>query len=113
MEIIARREGKVTVITLSGHLDVTTTAQTTEAFNQHLRDGQTQLVVDLSQLTYISSAGLRVLLAAAKEARRQNGDLRLAAIQTEEVTKVMRMSGFSNILKNFPDLPAAIASFTA
>ncbi len=113
MEITATSEGTVWVVKLIGNLDTPAAAQTAGFFEHHLKDGHARLVVDLSALTYLCSAGLRALLNAAKEARRQNGDLRLAAIQAEEVSRVLKMSGFDNILKVHPDVAAANASFAA
>jgi len=60
---------------------------------------------------YTSSAGLRVLLGAIKETRAQSGDIRLAGIQPD-VQKVLNLSGFTNILKVFDDVDAAVASFS-
>jgi anti-anti-sigma factor len=113
MEITIKPEGSVTVISITDKLDMATSGQMAEAFTHQLQDGQVKLVADFSRLTYLSSAGLRVLLTATKEARARGGDLRLAAIQSNEVDKVLRMSGLSNILKVYPDTALAIASFAA
>ena len=113
MEITAKLEGTVMIISLVGNLDEATTSQVNEFFARQLQDGRAKLVADFSQLAYLSSIGLQVLLTAVKEARRQGGDVRLAAIQSNDVDKVLRMSGFSNILKVYPDTPTAVASFAA
>lgn len=113
MEITAKPEGSVMIIVLVGNLDVATSPQVNEFLTGQLKTSHTKLVVDFSQLAYLSSAGLRVLLTAVKEARRQGGDLRLAAVQSDEVNKVLKMSGFSNIFKVFSDTPSAVASFAA
>ena len=113
MEITAKLERTVMIISLVGNLDVATTSQVNEFLARQLQDGRAKLVADFSQLAYLSSIGLRVLLTAVKEARRQGGDVRLAAIQSNYVDKVLRMSGFSNILKVYPDTPTAVASFAA
>ena len=64
----------------------------------------------LGTLEYTSSAGLRVLLSTLKEARQRGGDLRLAAVQ-ERVRRVLDLSGFTSILKCYPDVDAAVASY--
>lgn len=111
MEITAQHEKSVTVITLVGNLDVASSPQANDFLTNQLKTGHSQLVADFSQLAYLSSAGLRVLLTAVKEARRQGGDLRLSAVQSDEVTKVLRMSGFSNIFKVYEDTATAVSSF--
>jgi anti-anti-sigma factor len=66
--------------------------------------------MDLARLDFTSSAGLRVILSAAKEARQRGGDLRVAAVQPN-VNKVFELSGFTSILKFYPDTAAAVSSF--
>jgi len=113
MEITTKLEGAVMIVLMAGKLDMATTVQVTEFFARQFQDGHVKLVADFSQLAYLSSAGLRVLLTAVKEARARGGDLRLAAIQPGEVEKVLRVSGFTNVFKVYPDPPAAAASFAA
>ena len=110
MNISAEQHGPVTVVTVAGSLDALTAPGLTEFFSQQIQSDNAKLIADLSQLEYTSSAGLRVLLAAVKEARQQGGDLRLAAV-TPQVSKVLAMSGFTNILKIYPDQPSAISSY--
>lgn len=113
MEITTKLEGSVTIISMVGNLDVATAPQVNDFLSGQLKTGRAKLVADFGQLAYLSSAGLRVLLTAVKEARRQGGDLCLAAVQSDEVNKVLRMSGFSNIFKVYSDTPTAVASFAA
>jgi anti-anti-sigma factor len=111
MEIKDKQVEDVTVITLMGSIDALTAPQITEFIQAQVAKGNTKLVADLNGVDYTSSAGLRVLLGAIKETRAQSGDLRLAGIQPD-VQKVLNLSGFSNILKIFDDLDAAVASFS-
>ncbi len=110
MEITHRYEGQVAIASVVGSLDALTAPDLNEFFNRWLTEGNSKLVVDLSRLEYTSSAGLRVLLSAVKEARAHGGDLRLAAAQTN-VKKVFELSGFDSIMQFFPDVATAVASF--
>lgn len=107
---ITHKQDQVTIVSIVGSLDALTAPDLNEFFNRRLAEGSSKLVVDLSRLDYTSSAGLRVLLSAVKEARSHGGDLRLAAAQMN-VKKVFELSGFVNILQFFPDVAAAVASF--
>ena len=79
-------------------------------FSRQITEGHVQLVADLGQLEYSSSAGLRTLLGAVKEARQQGGDLRLAAAQPD-VDRLLSLSGFISIMKVFPEIDSAVASY--
>jgi len=68
------------------------------------------VVVNLKGLDYISSSGLRVLLAALKKIRKQNGDIRLACLQPY-VREVFDIAGFTQLFKMFDKEEDAIDSF--
>jgi anti-sigma B factor antagonist len=110
MDIQDTKITNVLVIAVSGSIDAFTAPQISEHITAHINKGSVQLIADLKGVDYTSSAGLRVLLSAVKETRSRNGDIRLANIQPE-VKKVLNLSGFSNILKIFPDVDSAINSF--
>ena len=93
MEIRTADESGVTVMSVSGRLDsVTSGALDTEVKNR-IAAGQTRLVLDLSALDYISSAGLRVMLALAKRARDQKGRVALFGMN-DSVRQVFELAGF-------------------
>jgi anti-sigma B factor antagonist len=73
-----------------------------------LRDGQ-PLVLDLSGLEYVSSAGLRCLMLAAREARANNGRVMVAAMQSV-VAEIFKISRFNLVFEVFPTLREALAS---
>ena len=112
MEITSEAREHVTVVAISGSVDGLTAPSLAQSFRQHVAEGRVRLVADLSRVHYTSSAGLRALLEALKETRRRGGDLRLAAVQPD-VLRVLDLSGFTGILKLFPDVDAAVKSFPA
>jgi anti-sigma B factor antagonist len=102
--------GSVTVAAIRGSIDSLTAEQLMAAFATTVTAQMPRLVADFREVVYTSSAGLRALLAALKDARRQGGDFRLAAVQPG-VLRVLEMSGFTGILKLYDDVEAAVASF--
>jgi anti-anti-sigma factor len=110
MDLKAEQRDQVTVVSITGSLDALTAPEFGDFLMGYLRDGSNKLVADLAGLDYTSSAGLRVLLNCAKEARSRGGDLRLAGVQPN-VRKVLDLSGFTSILKSFQDVDSAVASF--
>ena len=112
LEIAIAHQGNVTVAAVSGSLDALTADQLTATFSEQFGHGRVRLVADLAGLEYTSSAGVRVLLGTLKEARQRGGDLRLAGAR-DAVRRVLDFSGFTSIIKSFPDVAAATASFPA
>lgn len=112
MDVETKSNGNVQVVSVKGSLDALTAPELADMLATQLREGRTQLVADLTNLDYTSSAGLRVLLNAVKDARSKGGDLRLAAVQPN-VNKVLDLSGFMSIMKSFADVDTAVASFSA
>jgi len=112
MQISIDQQNHVTVVAVAGSLDALTADLLTTALQEQVRAGNTKLVASLAALDYTSSAGLRVLLGTLKDARRGGGDLRLAGAQ-ERVQRVLELSGFTSILKCYPDVPSAVASFAS
>ena len=110
MEIKVEQRDKVTIVTPIGDIDALTAKEVAAFLDSQLREGENQLVADLSQVGYMSSAGLRALLATLKEARHRRGDFRLAAAQ-DSVRQVLEMSGFTGIFQVFPTVEAAVTSF--
>lgn len=113
MEITIRSEGTVTIVTIvaiSGSIDGLTAGDLLGSMGAEVQKGNARLVADFSGVDYISSAGLRALLATMKDARQKGGDLRLAHVRPE-VSKVLDLSGFTSILKLYADAASATASF--
>lgn len=87
-------EGQLTLV-LSGRLDTTTAPQLETTLKSSL-DGVNSLVLDFSELAYISSAGLRVLLSAQKVMDKQ-GKMSLCNVN-DTILEVFEVTGFTDIL---------------
>ena len=110
MNIDAMPHGDAVVVAIAGSIDAMTAPEVGEFLSRQVGGGQRQLVADLTQVDFMSSAGLRAILAGLKEARQSGGDLRLAGASAN-VEKVLKMSGFTNILKAFATVDEAVSSF--
>jgi anti-sigma B factor antagonist len=95
MTIEIKRNADETIIELAGRLDTTTAPALDKTINNDIGDTK-NLVLDLKGLEYISSAGLRVLLAAQKKMQKI-GSMKLRSV-CEEVMEVFEMTGFADIL---------------
>lgn len=110
MEISLKNTGAVTVVAIEGSVDSLTADRLTESFEAQISGGNVRLVADFSAVSYTSSAGLRSLLGAVKDARQKGGDLRIAAVQPQ-VQRVLSLSGFTSIIRVFDSVAVAVDSF--
>lgn len=107
MNVKTQEEKGYWVVKLEGRLDISNSSQFEQDCMKWIEQGQRKFILDLAALEYISSAGLRSILAATKKLKAQNGSLALCAL-SGLVEEVVTVSGFDNILQVFPDLDQAM-----
>ena len=106
MEFAQESAGDVAIAKLAGRLDSSSAPSAEEQLTRLVSGETPRLVIDLSQLDYISSAGLRVLLLVARKVQQANGKLALFGL-TPGVHEVFSISGFDTILTIRDDATAA------
>jgi len=111
IDIDVSRLNHVTLVEVNGRIDGITAPQLGIVLKEQLARDQRQLVIDLSGVEYMSSAGLRELVTALKVARQQDGgDLRVAR-PIERVREIMELAGLHQIVRIYATPDEAIASF--
>ena len=95
MTIEIKRQADATTIKLVGRLDTTTAPALEKTINEDIGDAK-NLVLDIKGLEYISSAGLRVFLAAQKKFQK-TGSMKVTHVR-EEVMEIFEITGFADIL---------------
>ena len=98
MNISKSEIDSTTVFRLDGDLDTNTSPLAEQAFNEAIAAGTGAMLVNLSDVGFVSSAGLRILLSAAKQL---GGQLRVCGLN-ETVNEVFEISGFITIFSVFP-----------
>ncbi len=99
------------LVSVQGNIDTLTASQVSATLDQAVRKTP-HMVLNLEAVDYMSSAGLRVILAALKQSRANGGDLRLSSPRPR-VEKILKLAGFTSILQIFPSVEQAVESFTA
>ena len=95
MNVEVKRNSEGIIIEVEGRLDTTTAPTLDKTINENIKDAK-NLVLDLKELKYISSAGLRVLLSAQK--KMQNiGSMKVINVCVE-IMEMFEMTGFADIL---------------
>jgi len=93
-----------------GRIDGTNAGAAEVELKAVLESAGPNLIMDLSGVDYLSSAGLRVVLVAAKSTRASGGKLVLAGPRPA-ISEILAMSGFNRIIETAPDVEAATALF--
>ena len=107
MEIRQETRGAVVLLTPVGRLDNDSSTDLELALADLAAAGARHFVVDLTQIGYVSSAGLRVLTVAAKKAEADKGSMRLAGLNPQ-VRQTFDLAGFSKLFQIFPTAAAAL-----
>ncbi|MBP1932275.1 STAS domain-containing protein [Ammoniphilus resinae] len=100
MNIVVEEQKGIQFIRINGRLDGTTMQIVEGEFLELVNKGSKFFVFDLSELEYISSAGLRVMLLSVKKTRAAGGKIALFGLN-ENVNEVFKISGFSTIFPIF------------
>jgi len=105
MEISKRKEKNAVVVSVKGRLDAVTSPDFEKELTGLIAQGETRFVLDFGKLDYISSAGLRSVLATTKRLKEKQGKLFISSLK-DVVKEVFEISGFSAIIPIYesPDL---------
>ena len=98
---------EVTVISVKGFIDMTTAPEFERTFQSVLGENKFNLVVDLKEVTYISSVGWGIFIGEIKRIRAQKGNLVLACM-SPEVADAYELLQFNSIIKSFPTVEQAV-----
>ncbi|HOW96506.1 MAG TPA: STAS domain-containing protein [Kiritimatiellia bacterium] len=109
MRITIREKGTILLLELDGRLDAFGSSELAGALKQDFDSATVCLLLDMSRVDYISSAGLRILLPVHKELMRRDGALILARLQGY-CREVLEVTGVADVLPQFDNLEKALAS---
>lgn len=100
----------VKLIVVNGRIDSMNAGELGDVLSDEIGRGSRRIVLDLSNLSYMSSAGLRELVSAFRKLQEVSGDLRLAQ-PSSRVQDVLEMSGLDTIFQIFPTQVDAVGSY--
>ena len=111
MEISTSQFKHCDVVKVTGRVDSSTAPKLAEEISRVHDRGQYKIVIDMTEMDFISSAGLRVLIATLKTNKRYNrGDLLLAGMQ-DNIKSVFELAGFTQIFRIFETVLEAVGNF--
>ena len=103
--------GEVKVVVMESKFDAGIAKEVEKIFRKVIEGGARKLLCDFSQTQYISSAGLRVLLVAAKSLKKTGGQIALCCLN-EFVHEVFETTGFTRIFRIYHSQEEALKNFT-
>ena len=110
MEVIEKKQDGICILGLLGRLDSNTSPEFEKKIFEVIGDGTKSLIVDFESVDYISSAGLRVLLKAAKELKRSDGKIVLCSMK-EYIKEVFEIAGFVSLFPIVSSVGDAVEEF--
>jgi anti-anti-sigma factor len=124
VEITEQKTADIVTLSLSGKLDTNSAKAFEEKFLTQIESGNRRFIIDLAQLEYIGSAGLRVFAVASKRLNGVNGKIVLCGFQktvpyntlnrrTDPVREVFDIAGFSSLFSTYGSHDEAIKAFQA
>lgn len=109
-DFVVELKGDVFILRVKGRLDAVSSPQAEKKIFEAVREGQSNLLLDMGGVSYLSSAGMRMLLSITKKLRTVPGKLAICSV-TANVTDVLKMSGFDHALQLFKTEEEALKYF--
>lgn len=107
MNIQETKNGKVSILGVEGRLDSMTALDFEKQLGKLIDAGSVFIALDCAKLDYVSSAGLRAILSAAKKAKQAGGKLAIGS-PSRQVGEILDIAGFASILPIFKTIAEAI-----
>jgi anti-anti-sigma factor len=108
--VLEREEKGITIYTPEGRIDTQGAVDLDLALQSAVAEGKHKMILDLSRVNYISSAGLRTLADVLTRNTKEGGDLKLVAL-TPRVLRVLQIIGFHNFFRIYDTIEAAVAAY--
>ena len=108
MKISIREEDDVKIVYLEGEMDTNTSPEVMEELDKLRNNGAKKILLNLENLDFVSSAGLRVFLATAQQLQASGGGFRVCMLN-QEIKEVFDISGFSTLLMVFDNEAKGLA----
>jgi len=110
MNITEREQNGITIFALDGRVDSEGAIEMELVLQAAVREGKSKIILEMNEVRYINSAGLRILADVLTTNRNNEGDLLLVA-PNSKIQRVFEIIGFDNFFQIYDDTPSALAGF--
>ena len=112
VQIQSERQGAIEIVNVDGFMDMREVPKFEQALDQLIKAGRCRIVLDLSKLEYISSAGLGTIIGSIREVRRQGGDIKVGGYSAP-VYDILKTFGFTEVFETYATRKEALQKFGA
>jgi anti-sigma B factor antagonist len=111
-KVISKQLKRVDLVEVSGRVDSSTAPELEAAMQKIISDGRYKIVVDLTDVEYMSSAAFRVLISALKQVKKgtRRGNVQLAGV-SPKLMEVFKLGGFDDLFKFYDKAADAVGTF--
>ena len=110
LDISELKTGEVSILKVAGFIDTSTSSTLEEIIKNYFDSSRVKIVVDLSGVEFVSSAGWGVFVAYLRKMRSKGGDIKLAAM-IEKVDQVFKLMEFDSLIDAYPTVEEAAKGF--
>ena len=110
LSIVTDNIQSVSIVKIKGRVDSETASDFDAALSKLLNDNRNKIVLDLQSVEFLSSAGLRAMVKALKDAQKSGGDVRLSSV-SQPIEVILRTVGMMQMFKMFSTTDEATAGF--
>ena len=103
---IEQRDG-VSILKINGRIDASNSSQIHEKIMEVIEEGRHKIIIDFSEVNYISSAGLRVLIYTSKAILKESGSFSICSVN-KNVEKIFQISGLARMFNFHKNLESAL-----
>jgi anti-sigma B factor antagonist len=110
MEILSNQFKHCDLVTIKGRIDSSNSPKLSEALDAITNEGRFKIVLDMSALEYMSSAGFRALISTQRTCKRYNrGEMVFAGVPNN-INSALELAGFTTLFRIFPDVTSAVGN---
>ena len=110
LDVSVQQMKRVDLITVNGRVDSSTAPDLEQVLEERTAEGRYNLVLEMSDVEYLSSAGLRALVSTLRACKKRGGDVRIAN-PSERVSEVMSLAGLDALFEMYDDVTVAVGSY--
>jgi len=108
--IFTTQQNQTSIVSIKGQIDASNSNKIHTTIMDKIKTGCNSMILDFSEVNYISSAGLRILIYASKTISKKSGNFSICSL-SKEVEQIFQVTGLDKILDTYKDLKANLDSF--